>query len=188
MTGAEPEVAMRNSVSSVPFGRGDLFGLTRRRMGERWPVKSALSTSLSFASSRLMFHPMGMPIAHQRVDCKCLEKMSGAVLLMVTRVYGWAGDGRRRELRRRSGAGRTHLKQCSGSKAEASGDAQRTAVKMQLSEQVPGQPSNTQNNRPVICITSPCYSDTPFTLCTAHRLRLPNSWSSLAGAMVFAKP
>ena len=63
--------------------------------------------------------------------------MSGVVLLMVTRVDGRAEDGRRRELRRRSGVGRTHQKQCSDSKAEASGDAQRTADGMQLSEQVP---------------------------------------------------
>jgi hypothetical protein len=58
--GAELDAEIKKSVSSVLY---DLFGLTRRRMGERCPVTSALSTSFSFASSCFTFHPIGIPIA-----------------------------------------------------------------------------------------------------------------------------
>jgi hypothetical protein len=56
-------VETKKSVSNALCGRGDLDGLRRRRMGERWPVTSARRTSLDRASSRAMFQPIGMPIA-----------------------------------------------------------------------------------------------------------------------------
>lgn len=77
MWAAAPGAEMRNSVSSVVCGRGDRFGRTRRRMGERWPVKSARRRSLSLACSRLMFHPMGMPIAPAESECVVLWGMGG---------------------------------------------------------------------------------------------------------------
>lgn len=45
---------------------GDLVRrLMRRRIGERWPVTSARRTSFSLTSSRVMFQPIGMPIAQE---------------------------------------------------------------------------------------------------------------------------
>jgi hypothetical protein len=61
--GAKRDVKTRKSVSEALCDRGDLVGLVRRRIGERCPVTSARSTSFSFASSLLMFQPIGMPIA-----------------------------------------------------------------------------------------------------------------------------
>lgn len=45
---------------------GGLLLRARRRMGDREPITSARSTSLSLASSRTMFQPTGMPIATVR--------------------------------------------------------------------------------------------------------------------------
>ena len=62
-SGEKRDVATRKSVSKALRAAGDLVDRRRRRMGERWPVTSARNTSLSFASSRVMFQPTGMPFA-----------------------------------------------------------------------------------------------------------------------------
>jgi len=63
--GAKRDVETRKSVSNALCDLGDLVGLLRRRIGERCPVTSARRTSFSFASSLVMFQPIGMPIAQK---------------------------------------------------------------------------------------------------------------------------
>jgi hypothetical protein len=61
--GGRRDAETRKSVSKALCDGGDLAGLMRRRIGDRWPVTSARSTSFCFASARAMFQPIGMPIA-----------------------------------------------------------------------------------------------------------------------------